>query len=457
MRSPLLQILRRLRSEQRGQSLIVVSLAMVVVLGVSALAIDVGTWYVRHHQDQVIADSAALAAANCLANPNTGPNTSTMPQCTSGTDTGDAKQVAVAYAARNGLQISPNQVTISSNTVQVKATSNTPAFFANMLGISTTTESAHAIAGWNSAVSTTCTLADESAGECYAIYAQNAACGSNDGWVVGSTGLDIVGAVHTQGALNMNPSGGTYTLKGPFTYSSSNCTYVPNQETTYSSGSSTPTAGGNEPASYWPLDFSTVFTACGPTDTYQCVTINGQPGLPSYCTDESTNVHGFVFGWSNNGTEPYSGHVYCSVGTGNPSNPATWNGPITFSDGASAGTSSSPLSATFIGGYINATSSTLDLAPGLDNCLFYALDTDAAASSSYGSSIYAIELQNGTYTFGGTMFSPNGTINLGSTAGTAGFLEGQNVNTSNLNYTGNGPVDAASGSSSSTGTDSLVQ
>jgi hypothetical protein len=183
-------------------------------------------------------------------------------------------------------------------------------------------------------------------------------------------------------------------------------------------------------------------------------------GVPSYCTDESTNAtSGFIFGWGNGGTEPFSGHVYCSIGSGNPSNPATWNGPITFADGASAGTSSSPLAATFIGGYVNASSSTLYLAPGLDNCLFYALDTDAAAhTASSGGASYAVQLQNGTYSFSGTMFAPNGTINLSSTSGTTGFLEAQNVNTTNLSFTGNGPIDSGtSGTSSSDGTDSLEQ
>ncbi len=48
--------------------------SMVVMLGMAALGIDVATWYTEHHQTQVVADSAALAAANCLAHPNIGPS-----------------------------------------------------------------------------------------------------------------------------------------------------------------------------------------------------------------------------------------------------------------------------------------------------------------------------------------------------------------------------------------------
>jgi Flp pilus assembly protein TadG len=454
MRSAMVRVLRRLRSEQSGQSLIIVSLTMAVVMGASGMAIDAAGWYQKHHEVQVATDAAALAAANCLSNAGAGST------CTSSTDVADAQQVAVTYAAQNGITITASDVTVdtSNATVHVTANNTSAALFANLVGIRSSTQTAQSTATWASGGSTACTSTEQSAGQCYAVYTQNATCGSSDGWIVGSAGITITGGIHTQGSLNMEGSGGTYTITGPFTYSSGNCTYTPNQETTFTSGSTTPSAGGNESASYWPLNFATDFPACSATGTVQCTTINGQTGVPSYCTDESTSSSGFVFGWSNSGTEPFSGHVYCSIGTGSPSNPATWNGPITFADGASAGTSSSPLTATFIGGYVSATSSTLYLAPGLDNCLFYALDTDAAAdATSNGSATYAIELQNGTYGFGGTMFAPNGTINLGSTSGTAGFLEAQNVNTTNLSFTGNGPLVSSSSSGSSSGGDSLLQ
>ncbi len=106
MRSAVLHILRRARREESGQSLIIVAFAMVVVIGISAMAIDVASWYVKHHQAQVVADAAALAAANCLANPNKGP----APQCTSGTDTTTATTVAQAYGTDNGVTLAPNQI-----------------------------------------------------------------------------------------------------------------------------------------------------------------------------------------------------------------------------------------------------------------------------------------------------------------------------------------------------------
>ena len=62
-------ILRRLISEESGQSLVVVVSSMTVLLGVAAFGIDAATWMAKHHQAQLVADSAALAAAQCLANP----------------------------------------------------------------------------------------------------------------------------------------------------------------------------------------------------------------------------------------------------------------------------------------------------------------------------------------------------------------------------------------------------
>ena len=90
MRNQIIHVLHRLRCEQSGQSLIIVALAMTAMLGMAAIGIDVSTWYQKHHQAQVVADAAALAAANCLAHPNTGPS----PQCSSSTDTTDATTVA---------------------------------------------------------------------------------------------------------------------------------------------------------------------------------------------------------------------------------------------------------------------------------------------------------------------------------------------------------------------------
>jgi hypothetical protein len=453
MRKPLVcaiaRTLRRSRSEQGGQSLVLVSLAMGVALGFAAISIDVASWYQKHHKAQVVADAAALAAANCLANPGVGPSGD---ECNSSTDVSDAQQVAVNYAAMNGVQISASNVSINTttDTVKVTASSSSPTFFSRLIGIKTTTESAASTAGWSSATSTACTSAEQSAGQCYAIYTQDASCGSTDGWLTGSTSETITGAIHSQGTINFGSGGGQFTFNGPITYSSGNCTVTVPQNSLPMKAQS-PTAGDNQSSSFWPLNYATVFAACTSTCTTSAAT-NGVSGSPSYCTQATTSSSGFTFGWINNSNqEPASGNVYCSIGSGTPSNPATWNGPITFTNGASAGSSGSPVAVTMIGGYVNATSSTLYLAPGVSNCLVYATDTDAASGSD------AIEFGNGNYSLGGTLFAPNGTINLNSTSATAAFLEAQNVDTVNLSFQGDGPVVSGSGGSSSSGPDYLTQ
>lgn len=456
--------LRIFRSDQSGQSLIIVAIAMTVIVGVAAFSIDVASWYQKHHQAQVVADSAALAAANCLANPNRAAGklngTTVVPTCTSSTDTADAQTVAVDYAAANNITITASQVcvnttsssetcpngkTLSAGSVNVSATTSAPSFFAKLFGISSTTQTAGAQAEFTPGVtSTACTPVAQSSNQCYAIYTSNTTCGTNNGWVTGSTSEVINGVVHSQGSLNI--TNGSFTFNGPITYSSGNCTYTQAGNATMSSGGSyyTPTAGGNEPTAYWPMDYSAIFPACSTSGAYQCT---GPNGTPSYCGNAAAS---YSFNYSATPTG-----IYCAYGNGTVSNPATWTGAITFSNGASWGSSGSPKSLTMIAGYVNATSSTLYLQPATNasGCQVYAVDSDSAA----GGTGAAIEFGNGTYNFTGTMFAPNGTVNLNSTSATAAFLEAQNVDTVNLSFAGDGPITGGSSSSSSGGTDSLSQ
>ena len=100
----------RRAADERGQSLVIVTLAMVVVLGMAAVAIDVATWYQKHHQAQVAADAAALAGANCMA---TG-------SCTSSSAPG----IAQSMCGNNGVATSDCNVSVnvSASTVTVTAT-----------------------------------------------------------------------------------------------------------------------------------------------------------------------------------------------------------------------------------------------------------------------------------------------------------------------------------------------
>ena len=56
----------RLRRDERGQAIILVALAMTVLLGFAALALDVGSWFHAQRQLQGSVDAGALAAAQDL-------------------------------------------------------------------------------------------------------------------------------------------------------------------------------------------------------------------------------------------------------------------------------------------------------------------------------------------------------------------------------------------------------
>jgi hypothetical protein len=440
MLNNLIRTLRRLHTDESGQSLIIVAIGMVVVMAMAAFTIDVGSWYTQRHHDQVVADSAALAAANCLANP--GAHSGLGPSCTTSTDTADAQTVAVDYAAANGVTITTSNVSVNTtnDTVNVTASTTSPSFFANLFGLHSNVESAGSQAKWSvGSSSTPCTSGAQSADTCYAIYTANSTCGSSNGYITSSINITVNGEVHSQGSLNI--SNGTFKFNGPITYSSGNCSYTAAQNGT-EAGAYSPAAGGNEPSSYWPTDYTTIFTACGTSATYQCT---GPGGTPSYCNYAATN-----YSWNYSGA--LSG-VVCAYGNGTPSDPATWTGSITVSNGGSYGTASSPLSITMIAGSVSVSSSTQYLKPASNNCLIYAVDTDAAAGGT------AVNLGNGNFSInGGTIFAPHGTIAFGSTAASAGFLEGLNVNTGNMSgtFTGAGPVPGASGASG-TGSDYLSQ
>ncbi len=54
---------RALLREERGQSLVFFVLTMTALFGMLALVVNVGTWLQAQRQAQVVADTAALAAA----------------------------------------------------------------------------------------------------------------------------------------------------------------------------------------------------------------------------------------------------------------------------------------------------------------------------------------------------------------------------------------------------------
>jgi Putative Flp pilus-assembly TadE/G-like len=111
-------------NNERGQSMVLTVVFMVVLLGFAALVVDVGSWYRAHRSAQATADASALAGAAVLP------------------DTAAATALATQYANKNGGSAGPSgtpQITITQqgyemDTIKVKVTRPSPGFFARVFG-----------------------------------------------------------------------------------------------------------------------------------------------------------------------------------------------------------------------------------------------------------------------------------------------------------------------------------
>lgn len=111
------------QNNERGQSMVLTVVFMVVLLGFAALVIDVGSWYRAHRSAQSTADAAALAGAQVLP------------------DTNSATALANQYVTKNstGQGTTTPQITITQqgyepDTIRVKVTRPSPGFFAKLFG-----------------------------------------------------------------------------------------------------------------------------------------------------------------------------------------------------------------------------------------------------------------------------------------------------------------------------------
>lgn len=455
---------------ERGTALVLTSISMLGILGMSAVAIDIAQWYQRSHQTQVAADAAALAAANCLANAGgTAPND----VCTSTTDTADATTVATKIAAANGIPIQASDITFGSNaTVTVKASTTAPSRFAAIFGINSSTRSATSAASWSRTTSTatlttttpatttttpgtdtttsgssstgnSCDSTQAAAGQCLLAFGMDRFCPD-----VGMT-LENVGKETATGGIWSNSDLETVNADynstwGPVWYGNGSlCLWLGASVSNGPVFTSGPTAAS--PITTWPRDFRPLL-ACGPSDTYTC---DGPYGTPSYCTKASPafglDLLGDVTSLASSALPQTvsDGQVYCAYGTGNPSDPSTWNGVMDM-------TTSSSASDSFIGGEVVLTSTgTATLSPQLDTSLGHVLvyANDAVAAANVATA--------GSASLSGNIFAPNGAITA-SSVGTGtflGFVEGQQVVLdAQGSFVGEGPQISSITSSSWSGT-----
>ena len=127
---------------RKGQMIVLMTFAILALLGVIALCANVGVMYFNHMQLQKGVDAAALAGAT-YQQPNAGSPINVNSDCTSEPD--NAQKAACTYAVDNGLAISSGALSMTENVaswptpnIQVTATrSNLPYIFGSIIGLTT--------------------------------------------------------------------------------------------------------------------------------------------------------------------------------------------------------------------------------------------------------------------------------------------------------------------------------
>lgn len=420
--------LTKARLDQDGQSLVIVALALFMVIAIAGFAIDLAGWYQKHHQAQVSADAAALAAANCLANSGSGAT------CTSTADTTHASLQATTIANSNNIPAS--SISYGNSQVTVTTATSVGITFAGIIGLGSPSVSARAVATWAApTTSTACTPTAKAQNRCGVVFAKDTTCSGPNGVNISGGSGTLNGAVWSN--ANFDYSGGTYTFNGPVAYSSATgCTSSqPPNGATFNDG----VPAAQAPVSSWPVDYSSsqYFPACSGTGSAptNCTTsaANGVAGTPNYCA-HATRANNPTIGTGDTG-------VWCLVGnTPTPANPATYTGTATFN------AQSGSYTFTILGGGVTISGGSASYAAASNNLLVYATASDA------------FHISGGSPTITGDLFAPNGSINISGTSGTtmSTFLEGKDVVLSGGTLSGDGPTSTGSGTAIP-GSDSLTQ
>ncbi|HET9102813.1 MAG TPA: pilus assembly protein TadG-related protein [Solirubrobacteraceae bacterium] len=391
---------------ERGAILVISAVVLVAIIGMAALAIDIGSFYQAQRQTQAAADAGALAGADALAG---------------GSSSGAASSTAAAMALSNDPTASTPAVTVNGSSVTVNVQAHAPSYLGRIIAPNGFTAGSRAVAAAVPAAATPCST--PGAG-CDAVFAMDSTCtNSSNGILFTAGGITINGGLISNGSLT-DTNGGNHD----------------NGTTVYGNGPGCKATSGSPPPwtsitqsapQPWPIDYSARFPKCGPTLTIKCT---GPSGTPSYCNDLHSSP------W--NVTSDPGNKIECVVGSGDPSDPGTYTGAVSFLWG---GTTSS---ATYLCGTVNVNSGSnvLNPATAAAPLLFY-----AAASGT------AVTFSGGTNSINGHTFAPNGTILVTAGSNRPEFLEGYDVNlgAGGWSMTGSGPTTSGSGSTS--GSASLTQ
>ena len=128
--------------EERGQAMALTVICLTVLLTLSALVLDIGSWYQAQRETQAAADAAALAGAQALPD-----------------DSGEASALAASYVTKNGggaTSISFTTRSLSNDTVTVEVERDAPGFFSKIFGVDSVAVDAKASA--RSGVMTQCSV-----------------------------------------------------------------------------------------------------------------------------------------------------------------------------------------------------------------------------------------------------------------------------------------------------------
>ena len=116
----------------RGQATVLTLVFLVVLLGMAALVLDIGSWYRADRATQNTADAAALAGAQALpSNP------------------GNANTLALQYVGKNGggtPTVSLQTKFLTNDTVKVNVSRPATGIFTKLFGVRTVTVGSHASA-----------------------------------------------------------------------------------------------------------------------------------------------------------------------------------------------------------------------------------------------------------------------------------------------------------------------
>lgn len=407
-----------------GQSLVVLVFALVVILGVSALAIDVSGWFVTRHHAQVAADAAALAAANYMA----------VSEGTGSTTT--ATSIGQDYVNRNGFDGSKANITFNTGSATVTVTVPTKGsiFFAHALGFGPPNISATAIASW------------ETGHAPYALFAYGT-CSSGSSQGSGSIGIYVNG--------NTNLSGGVHS-NGDMTGQYGNNTTAPpgTMSYGYSGGcSNSLTAGNKSGASTAPaIGGSSSLSYPVPYNSPSCTLQNG-----TSCYFDPSTSGTCTYTASSSVPSSLSGAITTSYNSTENAYDITINGSV--------GSSASPVVLCAPGGTITVAANNVSLDGSLyansvviqGNSFTVTPPPDELGIYMTGTGTLNLDPSNGAKGSNNVtlnnayIFAPNGTVVVGGNNGT-GFIEALNISVgssthgksgyaNNWTFAGTGPTD----------------